>query len=883
MPSAKILNWADTGTNGSSTVGSGEAAMDVTITTSTNGDGQTGAIESRGSPAAETLWVSGLSDAVTTTIEFDGPVENVKFELFDVDQNGTDWDERVTILATDAAGNIFPVSYSDLHTTHSASDGILDAFGMADSATNTGGAEDTVSVSIIGPITSLEIIFENGEDAAQTGDIGVGNISFVNASVGIVEGTAAADLIDETYVDDPEGDRVTDGDDVIHAGDGNDTVYAGDGDDVILGEDGNDVLIGEEGNDTLDGGDGDDYLLGGAGDNLFFGGAGSDTIETNEGNDTVFGGSGDDSINGHIGDDELHGGTGNDYLRGSIGNDTIYSGGTGEGDDFLWGGYNDDVFVIEDGFGNDTIEGEDIDEVDGDTIDMSAVTTGVTLDLTDSTPGRGSFTDGTDTTTFFDIEHIVLSAGQDTILLSDGSGQDSVTGFTLPSENSDGSYTAGDLLDVSALIWHDEELPITTKNVSVSADSDGNAVLTFPSGAALTLVGVSAADVSDAAVLEAMGIPAAPDGYVTGTEGDDTLNINEADTDGDVIDGDDATLPGMSGDDDHIRALGGDDRVFAGEGDDIIEGGAGNDSIYARLGNDTLYGGSGADELQGDEGDDVFYGGDAADLLNGGDGSDTFRDITDGDTIWGGESDGDNDVINLSGAGDYRVVYNEYDSESGMIEFLDAHGAVTGSAEFEGVETIVPCFTPGTRINTARGDILVEDLMIGDLVKTRDHGMQPIRWLGHRVLSARELAQHSYLQPVKIARGALGNALPSRDMCVSPNHRVLITDPKTELLFGETEILVSAKHLIGMPGITRADVTDISYVHFMCDGHEIVLSDGIWSESFQPGAQALAGLDDAQRTEIFTLFPDLEHAPEAVFTAARPILRKHESVILRHL
>ncbi|SHG22606.1 Hint domain-containing protein [Cognatishimia maritima] len=838
MPGSNTIDWSTVSENGNYTVGSGDAAMGVTISTTTNGDAQSAAVSDQGSPSEEGLWVNDLTSAVVTEVTFDAPVQNVSFEIFDLDQNGTDWDERITILATDAEGNVFPVSYSDLAISHTTSGNTIDAEGISDTGTNTSGAEDSVTATIAGPILSLEIIFEPGEDAAQTGALGISDITFDAAPDGIVEGGGAADKIDQYYTDDPEGDMVSDGDDVVEAGAGDDSIYTGDGDDHVSGGDGNDIA------------------------------------ELGAGNDTFIGGEGDDSVNGDLGDDVLHGGTGNDFLRGSYGNDTIYSGGHGDGDDYLWGGYGDDRFIIEDGFGNDTIAAENQDEVDGDTLDLSAVTSDLAIDLSGGAKGVGSLTDGTDTLTYDAIENIVLSSGQDTLLLADGSGSDSVIDFALPIDNGDGSFTAQDMLDVSGMTSDYGSTPVTTRDVTISEDADGNAVLTFPGGESLTLVGVSADDLSDPAVLEAIGIPAAPDGYITGTDSDDVMTAGYTDADGDVIDDDDAALPGASGDDDHILAMGGNDLVFSGAGNDIVEAGSGNDTIFAATGDDTLIAGSGDNVLYGEDGNDVFYAGTGSDSMEGGAGNDQFHDIGAGDTVVGGDG---TDTINMEGAGPYSVTYNGADPTSGQIQFLDGSGNVTGTAHFSGIETIVPCFTPGTLIETIDGPRAVEALKVGDQIKTRDHGLRPIRWIGRRDVTSLELQQAPHWRAICIRKGSLGQGCPAQDMRLSPNHRLMITDPRADLLFGEAEVLVAAKHLVGREGISRDAATTVSYVHIMFDQHEIVQSDGIWTESFRPGQQALAGMDTAQQEEIFALFPELRSHPDQAFPTARRIATRQEA------
>jgi hypothetical protein len=76
-------------------------------------------------------------------------------------------------------------------------------------------------------------------------------------------------------------------------------------------------------------------------------------------------------------------------------------------------------------------------------------------------------------------------------------------------------------------------------------------------------------------------------------------------------------------------------------------------------------------------------------------------------------------------------------------------------------------------------------------------------------------------------------------------------------------------------------VSGVTYVHIMFERHEVVLSDGVWSESFQPGDHSLGGLAQNQRDEIFTLFPELKTtAGVEGYQAARKSLKKHEARLL---
>ena len=227
-----------------------------------------------------------------------------------------------------------------------------------------------------------------------------------------------------------------------------------------------------------------------------------------------------------------------------------------------------------------------------------------------------------------------------------------------------------------------------------------------------------------------------------------------------------------------------------------------------------------------------------------------------------------------------NVIYDD-NPENGTVEFSDADDKLVGTSEFEEIEKVIPCFTPGTLIATPRGEVPVETLREGDRVITRDNGIQEIRGFGFKDLSGRELLQKEHLKPVLVQKGSLGYGLPERDMLVSPNHRVLVNNDKTALYFEEREVLVAAKHLTGLAGVNRVDTMKTSYIHFMFDQHEVILSDGSWTESFQPGHQTLDGLGNAQRQEILELFPELNtDAGREDYHAARRTLKKHEAKLL---
>ena len=192
----------------------------------------------------------------------------------------------------------------------------------------------------------------------------------------------------------------------------------------------------------------------------------------------------------------------------------------------------------------------------------------------------------------------------------------------------------------------------------------------------------------------------------------------------------------------------------------------------------------------------------------------------------------------------------------------------------------VPCFAAGTYLTGPSGNVDVADLRAGDRLFTRDNGFQEIAWIGRKDLGGHDLARDPKLWPVRIPASALGKEHPGRDLILSPNHRVLLTGPEIALNFGTPEVFVAAKFLLGRPGVTRGSDRPVSYYHILFEGHEVVLSNDSWTESFLPGPQALTGVAAAQSEELFALFPELRtQARGPKFKAARQILSRREAVL----
>lgn len=199
------------------------------------------------------------------------------------------------------------------------------------------------------------------------------------------------------------------------------------------------------------------------------------------------------------------------------------------------------------------------------------------------------------------------------------------------------------------------------------------------------------------------------------------------------------------------------------------------------------------------------------------------------------------------------------------------------------------CFADDAMIATDKGPVAAGALRKGDLVMTRDAGLQPIRWIAARRIGVRALARQPHLAPVLISAGALGAGLPASDLRVSPQHRILVRSAIAQRMFGAQEVLVAAKQLLGLDGIRSLSATDeggdgITYVHFLFDAHQIVYANGAEAESLYTGPAALRTLGPAALHEIHALFPELAEATDLP-RPARPLIagREGRSLAARHM
>lgn len=376
-------------------------------------------------------------------------------------------------------------------------------------------------------------------------------------------------------------------------------------------------------------------------------------------------------------------------------------------------------------------------------------------------------------------------------------------------------------------------------------------------------------------------------GIVDGGDGDDDIRIDGAVSIGGVQGGNGADYIQLNDPTAVFTGLiDGDESGASAPGNDTIDvvGGTFQGGLDGNGGNDMITIGDaafqGTNQVTGGAGDDVIkleFGTYDAGVTIGGvteTGNDTFvvTGLSGNLTIDGGEDgpddgtpDGDTDVLDLSGlVGTVVYTADPQLGESGVFTEQGTGYTIT----FTNIENVIDpvCFVAGTLIDTISGPQPIEQIEAGDLVWTKDRGFQPLRWIGRRRVSATELARHPRLRPIVIPAGALGDQMPARDLRVSPQHRVFVSSKIVRRMFDTEAVLVPAKHLVGIAGIHECeDCKGVDYFHMLFDQHEIVNSEGAFTESLFLGKQAVKSLSPEAQEEIALLFPELL-ASEAVWT-----------------
>ncbi|MBO9403441.1 Hint domain-containing protein [Shimia sp. R9_3] len=707
-----------------------------------------------------------------------------------------------------------------------------------------------------------------------------------------IDGTAGSDHIDTSYVD-AHGDQTDSATSTFL--DDQDVILAGEGADSVLSGDGADTVYGDGGDDSIQSGAGDDFVLGGSGADTLVGGAGNDALE---------------------------GGSGNDKIVGDGSAELVQNGGftniDGSSNPAGWGVSETNASQVK------VVDGQLRFNADGtpnggqvfQTISGIPAGEAVTIsfdkyDIGHSDNGYGflrlTVSDGSTTL----IDQMVLSTGAHCFSFVSTGVDYKITLQDASIGNFDNKDVAIDNLSVSvgAAPGNDTldggtgddhidggggaDLLIGGDGRDTLNGGDGNDIInTFGGNAGIETGGDRAfnADTVDAgagddSIYGGFGVGESIDG---GT-GNDTFSLqNLGPSSAANVDlqagsytlktGGHGTLDGIENvsgtfGNDTIAGDSADNRLHGGgangEGNDKLDGRGGNDTLTGGFGNDTLSGGSGADTfvLQDGSGHDVIVDFDTADDDGNGLTNDQL-DVSQMTDQFGGPIKAKSVTVTDDGNGNAKLTF-----ANGETVILRGVAPSQVDSVAEKISIGIPCFAKGTRIRTLRGEVPIETLRVGDLVTTRDHGAQPIKWIGSTHLDATQLAHHPNLRSIRLPAGYMGNHSP---LFVSPQHCLVMKGTMGEA----SEVFVRARHLALAKGPARVAQgrRKETYYHMLFEQQEVVYSNGALSESFYPGPLARAMLSAQSLAELERAIPAIcEHPVEFSYgPRARQLISKKD-------
>lgn len=137
------------------------------------------------------------------------------------------------------------------------------------------------------------------------------------------------------------------------------------------------------------------------------------------------------------------------------------------------------------------------------------------------------------------------------------------------------------------------------------------------------------------------------------------------------------------------------------------------------------------------------------------------------------------------------------------------------------------CFLRGTRIRTVKGYRRIETLAPGDLLPTRFGSLSPIKKVSSYTAKRSDpaAAWPDEDRPVRVARSALDDAVPSANLYLTPSHAIFVDG-----------VLVPIGQLVNGVTIAFDDAVakaELEYFHIELETHDVIEAEGTACETLR--------------------------------------------------
>ena len=190
-----------------------------------------------------------------------------------------------------------------------------------------------------------------------------------------------------------------------------------------------------------------------------------------------------------------------------------------------------------------------------------------------------------------------------------------------------------------------------------------------------------------------------------------------------------------------------------------------------------------------------------------------------------------------------------------------------GKIESDGLETagFRGGLVEGANVRTPCGLRRIELVRPGDLIVTRNNGLQPVRMIWKRTVSQEDMQQNGDLAPIRLKPRAIGPMMPQRDLLVAPDHRLLIPGFRVAGMPNDKCVLAEAREIAGTSDAVYIDrsLETVQYYQMVFDCHQVLTANGQPVESFLPSPSNIASLNGEMRDALVSRFPQLRREPNA--------------------
>ncbi len=159
-------------------------------------------------------------------------------------------------------------------------------------------------------------------------------------------------------------------------------------------------------------------------------------------------------------------------------------------------------------------------------------------------------------------------------------------------------------------------------------------------------------------------------------------------------------------------------------------------------------------------------------------------------------------------------------------------------------------------IRTPCGARRVENVRPGDLIVTRDNGLQAVRMVWTRTVTAADIAADPALAPIRLKPRAIGPMMPQKDLLLAAEHRVLVPGYRLANIPDTQSCLLPARVIAEMSDKAFLDrsVAEVTFYNIVFDQHHVFCADGLPVESYLPTPTAVAELDEGLGADLRELF-----------------------------